>query len=115
MRTDLGNQVFSIVRQHCGAAAAVSSPQICRELGWDPTARERLVRQLIADEAPFWDGLPICSIPGRGYFVPESIEELATYHNWLSALAERAKNKVHYFRDHCRKAGINLKALSSAA
>jgi hypothetical protein len=58
--------------------------------------------------------LPICSIPGRGYFVPESIEELATYHNWLTDLADKAKNKVQYFRQVCRKAGINLKALSPA-
>lgn len=109
MRTSLGDKVYKVIRRHVGASSYISAPAICKELGWRPS-RERFVRQLIADESPLWDDF-VCSIPGRGYFVAESAEDLVKYHHWLSDLAAKAKNKVEYLQKFCRQKGINIKVL----
>jgi hypothetical protein len=107
MRTTQGDKIFAIIRQHDGAANAITAPQICRELGWRKS-RERTVRQIIADEAAFWEGWPVCAIPGQGYFVAESIEELMSYDNWLADLVDRSSDKLKAFRAALKKMGIRL-------
>lgn len=107
MRTPEGDKVFAIIRQHDGAENAITAPQICRQLGWR-RSRERLVRQLIADESAAWEGWPVCAIPGQGYFVAQSIEELMSYDNWLAELLTRSTDKLNAFRAAVKKMGIRL-------
>lgn len=107
VRTPEGDKIFEIIRQHNGAAQAITAPQICCQLGWRKS-RERTVRQIIADESAAWEGWPVCGIPGQGYFVAESIEELMAYDNWLAELLERSRNKLEAFREALRKMGIRL-------
>lgn len=109
MRTPEGDKVFAIIRQHNGAGQAITAPQICRELGWR-TSRERVVRQIIADESASWEGWPVCAIPGQGYFVAESIEELMSYDNWLAELVSRSTNKLKAFRAALQRMGVRLPA-----
>ena len=107
MRTEEGDNIFAIVRQHSGAANAITAPQICRLLGWKKSG-ERHVRQLIADEGSLWEGWPVCSIPGQGFFIAETIEELIAYNNWLSELAYVSRDKLIFFREAVGKMGIRL-------
>lgn len=107
MRTPEGDKIFAIIRQQDGAENAITAPQICRELGWKKS-RERTVRRIIADESAFWEGWPVCGIPGQGYFVAESIEELMSYRNWLADLVDRSTDKLNAFRAALQKMGIKL-------
>ncbi len=109
MRTPDGDKIFAILRQHDGAANAITAPQICRELGWRKSS-QRTVRQIIADESALWEGWPVCGIPGQGYFIAQSIEELMSYDNWLGGLLVRASDKLSAFRAAVRKMGIRLPA-----
>ena len=107
MRTPEGDKIFAIIRQHDGAPNAITAPQICRELGWRKS-RQRTVRQIISDESALWEGWPVCAIPGQGYFIAQSIEELMSYDNWLADLLTRSCNKLNAFRAAVRKMGIRL-------
>ena len=107
MRTEEGDKIFAIIRQHDGAENAITAPQICSELRWK-RSRERTVRQIIADEAVLWEGWPVCGIPGKGFFVARSIEELMSYRNWLADLVARSTDKLNAFRAALQKMGIKL-------
>ena len=107
MRTEAGDKVHDVIRQHNGAAQAITAPQICRQLGWRKS-REREVRRAIADESAMWEGMPVCAIPSKGYFVGETIEELETYDNYLTDLLSRSTNKRNAYRQALRKMGIHL-------
>lgn len=112
MRTDLGDKVYAVLRQHTGEAEAISSRQICRELRW-PLSRERLVRRLIKDESPLWSKegqqLPVCSVPGRGFFVAASIDEAVARYNWLHDLAVEAGRTRDDFATICTGLGLNVR------
>lgn len=116
MRSPEGDKIFSVIRRHVGRDNAISARDICREIGWDPVARERLVRRLIADESSLWTAGPgarclVCSAPGNGgagYFVAASFEEAETYYNWLLSLAAVANGKVFNFRAACSKMGLKF-------
>ena len=107
MRTEAGDKINEVVRRHIGAANAINAVQICAELDW-PETREREVRRIIADESMMWEGMPVCGIPGKGYFVGETIDELETYDNYLTDLLARSTNKRNAFRQALRKMGIRF-------
>jgi hypothetical protein len=107
VRSKTGDRIFAVLRQHVGAANAITGPQLCRALGYRKSM-ERAIRRIIADESARWEGWPVCAIPGQGYFIAESIEELMSYDNWLADLLERSTNKLQAFRAAVRKMGIRL-------
>ena len=107
MRTPEGDKIFAVVRTRIGRDQAISAPDICRELRW-PMSRERMVRQIIADESHFWDHVLVCSAAGSGYFVAAEIEEVHKYRNWIDDLFYRAEEKLRKVDEACARMGIKF-------
>lgn len=114
MRTNTGNTIFNLLREHVGQEEAISAPQICRELGW-PDSRERLVRRIIADESALWPDVLICSVPGAGYFCAASFQEIESADHWLANLATEAAEKHRLFRATAQQLGFSLAKLPPLA
>jgi hypothetical protein len=113
MRTDHGDSVYLILRSHIGLEQAITAPEICSALAWPPR-NERVVREIIRDEAAFWDAL-VCAVPGTGYFCAATFDEICAYENWLSALASEASQKRDRFRELCARLGFHFYHERSAA
>lgn len=113
MKTAEGTAIFAVIKQRNGAENAINAVEICHRLGW-PAKREREVRQRIADEAALWPQL-VCATPGKGYFIPETYEELERYDNWLGNLVRSAELKRAEFRESARHHGFRLRTERIAA
>lgn len=72
-RTD----VLEVLSQHCGKIHGITCPQIVEEvtghLDYDPVS-ERRVREIVVELR--MEGYAICALPGAGYFIAESADEL---------------------------------------
>jgi len=109
MRTKNGDRIYDILRSHIGKENAISAPAIAQALRW-PEHRERKVRQIIRDESMFWaaNGGLVCAIPGSGYFIAQSFEELAAYESWLTEGRDSYSQRIAIVRKYCRARGFNL-------
>lgn len=114
MRTPEGNKIADVLRSHVGAENAISAPDICRALHL-PVKRERHVRRVIADESALWDGILICSTPGKGYFAAASYDELIEHDCWLTGLLTEAEKKLAGFRKLAIAHGLRLPAFQPTA
>jgi predicted Fe-S protein YdhL (DUF1289 family) len=107
MRTSEGDTIHEIIRRRRGRDRAISSYQICIELGWPPS-RERAVRQIITAESISWPGILVCSVDDAGYFCAASSEEAHACAKWLRESRDQAQMKLNAFAAQCRKLGLNL-------
>lgn len=107
MKTNTGDLILKVLRQHVGQDQAISAPDICRELHW-PLSRERLVRRIIADESALWPDVLICALPGAGFFCAATFAEIESREHWLSALAKDSAEKHRLFRKAARALGFCL-------
>jgi hypothetical protein len=114
MRTPEGDKVWKIIRAHVGRPQAIGAIEIAQRLKWRPS-QERMVRQIISDEAHLWPGILVCATPGKGYFCAETYEEAENYDNWLSGLVTAAQNKRTAFRTACEKMGFRFTKLNARA
>jgi len=105
------SQIEGVLRQHRGKDRAISSPEICRELGWKITL-EREVRRLIKRESRSWgkegELFLVCAVPGKGYFLAEDFDEVQAYRNWMSDQYMTLGRELKTFDQQCRILGIRL-------
>lgn len=106
MRTKTGDRIAAILRSHQGAEDAISAPDICVALGW-PQKRERTVRRIIHQQESLWPFL-ICSIPGKGYFIATTHDEILTHDNWLADLHAKTGQAWDRFRAKALTLGFRL-------
>jgi hypothetical protein len=107
MRTSEGDQIHELIRARRGRAQAISTLEICLQLGW-PASRYRLVEQIISDESMLWPHCLVCFAPCVGYFCAASHEEAFACESWLRALRDEAQMKLDTFTAQCRKIGLHL-------
>ena len=116
MRTNPGDKIFAILKTHIGRENAISAPELAKAIGWR-SSLEREVRRIIRTESPLWaerDGL-VCAVPGGGYFLGTSFEELSTYHTWLTEGRTAYEERIAIVANYCRARGIALAPIRRAA
>jgi hypothetical protein len=104
-------RIFSVLRQHVGRANLISSKSIARSLRWSPGCA-RKVRRIISRDGRYWgkpgDLTVLCAVPGHGYFIAETFDEIESYHNWLSKQFASFRNQKRSFEQLCKNLGIRL-------
>ena len=105
-------KIIGVLRSHVGRENLISSADLARRVGLRPT-HARQVRDLLSEA--LHDGtleeleVPLCAIPGSGYFLAADVEEAQAYHDFLHALATEASRKTTAVKKLFRAAfGIHL-------
>ena len=104
-------EILIALRPHVGRENLISAKELAREVGLDLKDGARKVRQELSDA--LCDGaleeleIPLCAIPGQGYFIASDYEEAQDYADFLNTLASEAARKLT--RTLCLFAGVGLK------
>ena len=112
MSVDVLMSIVEILRAHVGREQIISAREIADEIGLCQKHSDRLVRELITDA--LHDGtfelyeVPLCAIPGKGYFVASDVEEAQAYADFCHALATEAARKSKAVRALFKGFGLNL-------
>lgn len=106
--------IVEILRKHVGREEIITAQEIASKIGLTQRHGDRLVRELITDA--LHDGtlelyeIPLCAIPGKGYFVASDIEEAQAYADFCHVLATEAARKTKAVRKLFKSIGLNLTA-----
>jgi hypothetical protein len=112
MSVDLTISIVQVLRQHVGRDSIISAQEIATEIGLRQKHGDRLVRELITDA--LHDGtlelyeIPLCAIPGQGYFLASDIEEAQAYADFCQTLATEAARKTKAIRKLFKGIGLTL-------
>lgn len=111
MNPDLIN-IILVLRQHVGRDNIIRALDLAEDAGIRGRSRDRSVRDLLTEA--LHDGtleeleVPLCGIPGRGYFLAADIEEAQAYSDWCHALAAEAARKSKAVRGLFGSFGLHL-------
>jgi len=106
--------IIAELRGHTGRDNLISSRDLARVLELPHSHGERTVRDLLTQA--LHDGtleeleVPLCAIPGQGYFLASDITEAQAYADWCYALASEALRKSSAVRALFRSMGLHLQS-----
>ncbi len=104
--------IIFILLQHVGRENLISSRELADQAGIRGRSRTRVVRELLSEA--LHDGtleeleVPLCAIPGSGYFLAADIEEAQAYSDFCSTLATEAARKSKAVINLFRSLGLHL-------
>jgi hypothetical protein len=104
-------QIVDVLRSHVGRDQIISAQAIADQVGANHDGA-RLVREILSEA--LHDGslermeVPLCAIPGKGYFLAATAEEAQAYLNLLVALTAEAGRKMRAVARLFASLGIRL-------
>jgi hypothetical protein len=105
-------KIISLLRSHVGRDRIISAESIAAHIGAPQLDGARVIRDILSEA--LHDGsleeleVPLCAIPGRGYFLASSAEEAQAYLNLLVALWVEAARKMRAVARLFLSLGIRL-------
>lgn len=105
-------EIVRLLRSHVGRDRIISAEAIAAHVGVSQVDGARVVRDILSEA--LHDGsleeleVPLCAIPGRGYFLASSAEEAQAYLNVLVALWVEAGRKTRAVAKLFASLGIRL-------
>lgn len=105
-------KIVTLLRSHVGRDRIISAEAIAAHIGAPQLDGARVVRDILSEA--LHDGsleeleIPLCAIPGRGYFLASTAEEAQAYLNVLVALWVEAGRKTRAVAKLFASLGIRL-------
>ena len=106
--------IILVLRRHVGRDQVISAKAIALEIGLRLSNSDREVREILSEAIE--DGsleeleVPICAIPGQGYFLASDIDEAQAYADLLSLLATEAARKSRNVTALFKSMGLRLQS-----
>lgn len=105
-------KILTLLRSHVGRENLISAESIAMVIGLPQRDGARLVRDLLSEA--LHDGtledqeIPLCAIPGKGYFLASDIEEAQAYLNLLLTLLAESARKARAVAKLFASLGLKL-------
>lgn len=106
--------IIIVLRSHVGRDEIISAKAIAEEIGIRIRNGDREVREILSEALD--DGsleeleIPLCAIPGKGYFLAADIDEAQAYADFISSLATEAARKSRNVTALFKSMGLRLNA-----
>lgn len=111
-------RILTLLRSHVGRDNLISAEAIATAIGLPQRDGARIVRDLLSEA--LHDGtledqeIPLCAIPGKGYFLASDIEEAQAYADWCRSLAAEAARKSVAVTTLFKSLGLHLQPAARA-